>query len=409
MRLKMYLPLNLCYLQTVCASLILVLFLTLITPCTAQVAPMSAMQARQLLLRNLLPPDTNLSLVPTPSTSFDGHPSYVFTGNGGGDYRIDAVTAEKSIHFAGISGGQETPAVLPFSAEQLQQAAETYVRRHFPNYSAASFRMAVGPIDSQSDMNEYDVGFAAVPASGAEVPQHCSVIVEEDSGKIKSYEETAIPVTVSTTPGITQAQAVRLGQGWIAQNISADPWAGEFQTDLGGQSPISLEVAVDSLLNQALVYKISYRFVVLTIDAQSGDVLAKDEYIGSFSHPLTAPKRPANEREKCFEVQTVANDRALLYAAIAVQGQIYLRENYLKLGGVSASVTGKQLVLTAGEKRLRLSVAQKPSSYSLVAWKRKGVVYVPLAALRKLTNRFGQNSDLQLVVINNSRLPQHLR
>jgi hypothetical protein len=369
-------------------------------PSYAQLPQMSATQARQSLISYLLPPDTNLGVIPVTSTNSEGHTSYLFYGNGGGTYGMDAATAEKTIRFAGISGAAQTPATLPFSTAQFQQTAAAYVSQHFPNYSASTFQMiADSVIDGQSDADEYYVSFASLSTSGAEQPQHSLVVVEEDSGKIKSYEETAIPVVVSAIPAVTQTQAVQLGQNWIYQNISTDPAAGQFQTDLGGHSPIDLEVSVDPLLNQALIYNISYHSVVLTIDAQSGSILGMDQYLGISPASASAVLSPKSKREEFWEMHLSGSYTPLLYAAISNQGQLYIRENYLKFCGIATGMQAGKFTLSTRTKQLSLSLSQNVVGSSRVAWKRKKVVYIPLAAIQMLTNVFVKSSTMQEVSI----------
>jgi len=364
----------------------------------AQAPEISPSQARQVLLSYLAPPDTTLTAQPVVDTNTDGHTEYLFYGNAGGSYGIDAATREKEISFAGIAGGGATPTNPPFTAIQLQQTATTYVSQHFPNYSAA-FHMNAGSIDVQSDANEYYITYYLLSPSGAEQPINGLVVVEESSGKIKSYEEKALSININTSPAITQSQAVQIGQSWINQNMSTDPAEGQFQTDIGGQSPVQFEVFVDHLLNQILLYKICFNSIVVIVDAQSGSVIGIDRYLGVSTNTKIAAAKSLMERETFWGMHTSLSNHSLAYSAISVQSQIYVKESYLKLCKISKKTVANALILGYGHQKISLRIAEVATKDKRTAWRRKDGLYIPLAALQTLTNAFVKNTMTQEVVI----------
>ena len=381
-------------------STVWLLWLTLpVLRCHAQ-AGMTVAQARQALLPDVQPPDTTLPSTPIVG-SFDGHTQYEFDGNGGGGYSIDAVTGEKQIMYAGLSAADkqaQTPD-NPLTAAQLQQVASAFVAQHFPGYNAASFQMVAPPVDIVDDGDEYYVDFVTTAPSGATLPIHCLVIVEEDTGKVKCYEETSILVTVNTTPNYIQAQAIQIGQNWIYQNLSTDPAAGQFQTDLGGRSPIKFYVNVDALLNETLIYQIFFSSIVLSIDALSGQVVDVDYYAGATPTFRSGPKLAADSRESLVAVHSSGGFVPLGHAAIQTHGRVYLWGGYLKALGISTLRSKNLLTLTSAKRRCLLKVKTIPTGSNTVAWEREGSMYLPLAAVRSLTSSVAKNPNTQEIVL----------
>lgn len=368
---------------------------------TAGAQNISAAQAQSILTGCVQAPDTALTVPPITSADRNGHTDYLFYGNQGGNYSIDSLTGDKTISYAGLSaadGIAQTPSVH-LSASALLQIATSYVSQHFPNYVSGMFQINAPLIDVSSDGDEYYADFKSIAASGALLPTHAYVIVEEDTGKVKSYEESIISLTISTTPAISQSQAVQIGQNWIAQNVSTDPVAGQFQTDLGRSSPIRFYVNVDPLLNQTLLYEICYTTTALDIDAQSGAVVGQDFYAGATTKIVGSASRSPQDQEIVYTMRLASSGDRLNYAAIGTQGQTYLWSGYLKSVGVRMERKSSTVTLHNGAKQviLQLSATAKPDNK--VAWQRKGGIYLPLAALQSLTPSFVKYANMQEVIV----------
>lgn len=379
-----------------------------------QADPLTPDQARQTLLSYVQIPDAALTVVPGISLNQDGHTEYLFHGddgiagsNTGGYYGIDAVTGAKSITFSGLSvadGNAQTPS-SHLTEMQLQQAALNYVSQHFPNYFPGMLSMSAGMVDAIYDADEYYVDFTIPVASGAEVPVHCQVIVEEDTGKIKFYGELNLPISVSTNPAITQSQAVQLGQNWIARNISTDPLPSQLNNNIGPRSPIRFKIVVDAFLNQTLVYDISYNALALVIDAQSGSVLDTESYASFSSSARFGPKSAPLSREHFWAMKMqIGKQQAQVidkftHAAIHTQGQTFLWSGYLKPAGIRVTRQNGGLILRSGKKALPLKSLRTATTNSRTAWERKDGFYVPLVAVRTLTSVFTEIPPSQEVLI----------
>lgn len=369
-------------------------------------------QARQVLLPYVQAPDVSLTAIPATDVNQEGRIEYQFHGDGGttgsnagGNYNIDAVTGEKSVTFSGLSeadGNAQTPS-SHLTEAQLQQAAANYVAQHFPNYHVGMFSIGAGPIDATFDADEYYVHFNYAVASGADVPISSLVIVEEDTGKIKFYSELNLPLVVSTTPAITSSQAIQLGQNWIAQNISADQTLSQLNTNIGPQSPISLKILVDALLNQTLIYDISYNAIALVIDAQSGNVIATEPYASISSKARSGPKAAKQSREKFWDMKVQSGNGTLVdkftHAIIFTLSQMFVWEGYLKLGNIRLIRHDKELVLVRGDKKVHLEFSKAASTNNRTAWQRGKSIYVPLAAIQVLSDRFVERPETQDIVI----------
>ncbi|HET6386774.1 MAG TPA: PepSY domain-containing protein [Armatimonadota bacterium] len=375
----------------------------------AQVPEMTADQARQALLPYVQAPDTTLTATATVDTDpLNGHTTYQFEGDtGGSTYVIDAATGEKDITYLHASTWDQVnnpnnpPPFLPTS--QLLQNAIDFLAAHFPNYTPGMFQNSCdGSPATVADGDEYFLNFYALSPSGAWQPLHSMINVEEDTGRIVTYTEKAIPVTISTTPAISQAQAIQAGQTWIAQNLTTDPTAGDLQsTDaLGGNPQVQFEVIVDPMLNETLVYQIMYKVCPLTIDAQSGAVIGQDEWLGGAGFH-GAPKNPAKRREALWHVRL--GPKVLLnldHVAIQANGETYLWQNYLRPMGIRIAKHGGQLDLSKGPQRLRLRIRDNPKGTPAEAWKRQGSLYVPISAVSKLYPALVLDKQAQAVVLN---------
>lgn len=377
-----------------------------------QADPLTPDQARQILSRYVQLPDAALTVAPATSIDQDGHMGYLFHGddghagsNTGGSYGIDAVTGEKSITFSGLSeadGNAQTPS-NHLTETQLQQVALNYVSQHFPNYFPGMLSMSAGMIDAVYDADEYYVDYTIPVASGAEVPIRCQVIVEEDTGKIKFYSELNLPLSISTNPAITQSQAIQLGQNWIARNISTDPLPSQLSNNIGPRSPIRLKIVVDAFLSQTLVYDISYKALALVIDAQSGSVLDTESYASFASGARSGPKSPPLSREHFWAMKMQIGKQEAIdnftHAAIHTQGQTFLWCGYLKPAGIRVTRQSSGLILRGSKKVLALKSLRTATTNNRIAWERKDGFYVPLAAVRTLTNVFTELSHSQEVLI----------
>ena len=378
-----------------------------------QADPLTPDQARQTLLHYVQIPDVALTVAPATSFNQDGHMEYLFHGDAGvagssagGYYGMDAVTGGKSITFSGLSvadGNAQTPS-SHLTETQLQQVAQAYVSQHFPNYLPGMLSMSAGMVDAVYDADEYYVDYTIPVASGAEVPVHCQVIVEEDTGKIKFYSELNLPISVSTNPAITQSQAIQLGQNWIARNISTDPLPSQLNGDIGPRSPIRLKIVVDAFLNQTLVYDISYNALALVIDAQSGSILDTESYASFSSGARSGPKSSPPSREHFWAMKMQVGKQQVIdkftHAAIHTQGQTFLWSGYLKPAGIVVTRQNNGLTLRSGKKMLPLKSLRTATTSNRAAWERKDGFYVPLAAVRTLTGIFTELPTSQEVLIN---------
>jgi hypothetical protein len=402
-----------CIENAICAALCCLAFSGLSRCADAQVPEMTPEQARQALLPYLQTPDTNLdtndvNMNPVTSVNLDGHTEYLFYSENYHIYRIDAATGEKSIRYGAQSNayGDLLGTTQPLPASQLRQIALNFVAQHFPGYTPGMFQMDPAPDDPTptnivEDDNTYDVKFRCLAPSGADLPLHCIVYVEEDTGRVKDYDETAIPVTVNTTPAISQNQAIQIGQNWIYQNISTDPAAGDLLTEEEYGDVVKFQVIVDPLLNQALVYEIAHRSLVVTIDAHTGAVIGTIEYMGLSPGFRAGPKRPKDRREVLWDVRLrSASGPRLDHAAVQVRRQTYIWQKYLRLVGIQVLVRGKQLTLSKGTNRLSLRIEAVALGTKNAAWERKGRLYVPLAAVRRLSNSLAVESQSREVVLN---------
>ena len=389
----------------VCQSLLWCLSLfPAMLPVQAQLLAMTPSQGRQIMLTYVSLPDTTIATRTVTDISIGGHTEYLYYGDHGGEYRIDAITAEKRIHYGGLSGADHTrllPAT-PFTGAQLLQIALNYVAQHFPNYQPGMFQTSPAVTSPAAvtvdDVNDYYVRFRCPAASGADQPLHCLVIVREDTGTIKDYDETAIPVTVNTTPALRQDQALQIGQNWIAQNISSDPAAGRLNTGVG-RAQIQFRVDVDLLLNEALLYEICYNALVLDIDAQTGAIIGSDSYFGATSPFISKPTRQQPDIETMLDVKFHFGTSALQRSAIAVHGQTYLWENYLKWIGIRVKHTGEQLSLSIGDKQMSFALADSPGGTEGKGWRRKDGIYLPVVAVKKLVPLLGWEFGAHEVIL----------
>ena len=360
---------------------------------------MSPAQARQVMIGYLLAPDSVLPSTPIAYINQQGHTVYEYHADKGGRYSIDAISGEKAIIFGDISGRSTTP-VNFVPVQQLQQTAMNYVASHYPGYQQNSLTMHGGAVNVQDDANEYYVDFVATVSSGAFLPNHCLVIVEEDSGKLKSYDEHSIPITISTNPAISQAQAVQIGQNWIQQNISTDTAAGEFETDIGPQAPVRLEVVVDASLQEILQYNICFHAIVLNIDAQNGSVIYSDGYASIPEKRRACPSRSPVLRERFWPVHLDATVSSLSRAAITTNGQTYLWAGQLKLMGIQTKMRSGDMVLSHAKSHVSLKVRKTGPSKEDQVWLRNGSAYIPLSAIQRLTNRVTASPATETVLIN---------
>jgi hypothetical protein len=356
------------------------------------VAQMTVEQARQLLLPHVQAPDTNLdtnqvNLNPVIEISLEGHPEYLFYGDAWGTYRINAVTGEKSIFHVPRSllpAGDQPATTLP--ATQLRQIAIDYVAAHFPGYTPNLFTVYSGDIEPDYDTNEYYVHFICTAPSGAELPLWCLVVVEEDVGFVKRYDEGCIPVTISTVPAVSQAQAIEIGRAWIAQNFDPDPSWGALN-EPREYYPVEFKVEVDPFLNQALVYRIPYEAMVLYVEAQTGAVIATDGWAGGGDGPRKKDGKRAKPVESIWQV-TLPHGNMMHHGAIAIPGRVYLWHKQAQALGITVRQEAGRVVLTCKGKVTRLPLARtRPDGRRIVAWLRKRSLYLPVAALRRLTDR----------------------
>lgn len=365
----------------------------------AQVPTMTADQARQVLLPYVQAPDQTLV---NPAVSWPdystGHTMYLFYGaaNGnGGRYQIDGATGEKNIQYVPTSTWDKNASDAPplLSRSQLMQIATAFAQQHFPGYAASTGRDTESGREPQlRDGDSYSIFFGTLAPSGAELPIWCDVDLEEDTGAVAYYTELDLPVTVDTTPQITQDQAVAIGQQWIYQNISTDPAAGQFMSGLApGDPPVNFKVAVDPLLNEALIYKIAFTACGLLVDAHTGAVVGEDGW-ASFGGPAATaiPKRTGPDREV---MQTVRYGNSMIteHSAIATAGQVYLWSGFLKSLDIQFKHQKGWLLLSNGNKHLRLPVRTSAGGKGEGAWSRKGSLYVPLTVVGQLTDRVAAN------------------
>jgi len=369
-----------------CAVLLALAWLTLCALAPGASAQMAIEQARLLLLPHVQAPDTTLQAEVVVETSLEGHPEYLFYGDAWGSYRINAVTGEKLVQHLGqspLEPGHQPATTL--SAAQLRQSAINYVAAHFPGYTPDLFTVLSGEIEPAYDCNVYDVDFVCTAPSGARLPLECRVTVEEDTGLVKTYEERCIPVTISTVPAVSQAQAIAIGQAWIAQNIDPDPSLGEVMTP-AEYYPVVLKVEVDPLLNQALVYTIPYQAVVLTIDAQTGAVLSADGWLGGGDRSRARGGKRAKPAETLWKVR-LPGGLEMPHGAVAVPGRVFLWHRQAQALGVAVRRDRERVVLTSKGKVVRLPLVRTSPGRRIAAWLRNGLLYLPVAAVRRLTDR----------------------
>lgn len=383
-------------------SLLFQIFIVLVCitiPAQAQI--MTPVQALTILSGYIQAPDTALNLPQITSIDKNDHTHYLFYGNQGGTYSIDATTAEKHIGYSGVSAADmraQTPQ-NHLAASSLQQYASSFVAQHFPNYVNNMFQIVAPSVDLLDDGDEYYVDFNSLSASGAMLPIHATVIVEEDTGKIKAYDEYSTSVTINTTPNISQSQAIQIGQNWITQNMSTDPVAGQFQTDLGGSSPIKFYVNVDSLMNQSLLYKICYTTTVLNIDAQTGAIIGQDFYAGVTSKITKKGSKNYRDQEILYNMCLKPGGESLNRAAILTEDQTYIWAGYMNTVGIQMENSNSAVIMRCGEKRMKLSFSKTSKPNNRIAWRRKDGIYIPLAAIHSMTNTFIKNSATREISI----------
>lgn len=364
---------------------ILMLIMCIATPvmCLSQ---MSANQARQALLPHVEAPDTTLQAEYVIETGLLGTPEYLFYGDGWGSYRIDAVTGEKHVQHRGRTllepGAQPT---VTLAATQLRQIAVDYVAAHFPGYIPGLFAIYAATDVFQDDLNEFGANFVCTSASGADLPIWCRVHVEEDTGAVKSYQESSIPITVNTNPTITQAQAIAIGQQWIAQNFDSNPAMGALKTP-SDQYQVGLLVDVDALMNEALLYRIPYYSMVLDIDAHTGGVIGIDYWAGPDERFKRSGSRKSPNPESIWTVE-VPKGLPMHHGAVALPGRVFLWHKQARSLGIGIRQNGNSLVLSGKGKSIRLPLMRTAPGLRMAGWIRKGEIYVPIATLLRLTHR----------------------
>jgi hypothetical protein len=349
------------------------------------IAQMSADQARRILLRHIQTPDATLRAEVVFDIGGDGHLEFLFYGDKGGTYRIDAVCGAKLIVHARRSPVEiwEKPAKT-LAPSQLDKIAADYVAAHFPGYKKGMFKVSSGK-DDGGTYCLYDVNFIREVPSGAEIPVKCSLEVEEDTGAVSRYQEYSLPITINTDPKLNSAQAIAAGQEWIRQNVSLNPETARV-SDPPELYPVRLKVDVDPLLNQTLLYEIRYRAMVLQVDAQTGAVISHDLYAHDDEGPRQSWGKGAKNPETLWEVR-FPNGHTLTHEAIAVSGAVFVWHRYARAVGIAVRQGSESVELACRDKRIRLPLVSENPGATEAAWLMKGELYLPVAALLQLTDR----------------------
>ena len=365
---------------TTAAFLLLALIMPVIGS-LGQAPCISADQARMILSKYIQKPDTVLTRAISLSINPSGHIDYTFEGDGYGRYCIDGTSLAKIIIYAGfpeIKKPGAAPAKL-LSVKTLRDIAAKFVAHHFPGYINGMFTIRSFDNLDDVDMNNFDIDFEINVASGAKIPTSCSISIDDETGYITQYDEYPYRININCNPRLSLDQAMAAGRAWLAENITSAPEAGELLDR--DQYSAQLRVIVDTFLNQALVYEIYFRAMVLDIEANSGQVIGTDLYM-SLSTFKGAPKSSLSRRETLLGIHPAGVSAVLNRRAVKIDGCVYIPVEYLKYYGCACVINAKNVICKYGKTaKQTVSIVSRPTKG--YCYKRGGDIYFPLAMLAK--------------------------
>jgi len=410
-------------------GLLCVVATTLLCCSVAAQAQMTPDQARQALLPYVQAPDTTLGTNAVvyadgcPDWS-SNHTAYMFYGDSNGGfgakYWIDIVDGSKSINYGYITTWDGDPSDQPtmLSASQLTQIASDFAAQHFSGYPLCVITNDNDGEPADTRGSSFFVVFQASAPSGALLPVICKVWVEGDVGHVDKYAEQNIPVSVSTTPALTQDQAIAAGQQWLLNNFSSDPAEGQLMSqDDYGEPIVSLLVTVDDAENEELDYKIAYTGTVLYVDAQTGAIVNEDDWMGIPANPIPKARnlsaadraKAAREalkrefkRERLWQmgIGSKVDDSAVNRLPIHTRGQTYLWAGYLMALGITTATRHEKLNLTRGLRTITLTIKKRATGAKECAWDRTKLLYVPVPAVQELCPQVTLDLVHEIVALN---------